>query len=310
MSAGARLTEYVRRVRGWYWRQVRPGTGVGLGAFRVLTATATVPAMPIDQTLASPHVVIRRRRLPFAAHAAVASVAAVAGLLVVAAPTAAFDDLGSLIDGGVAAVEPIVEPLEPIVDPLVPVVAPLLPVIEPLQPVVEPLLPIVEPLEPVVEPLQPIVEPLLPIVEPLEPIVPLVPGLGGLVPVVERLDPVPGVDAAAGERAPTRATPADTFDGIDMTGAAFEALPFADPDRVNDMTAVDAGSVTTMLVELGEFFDAPMPLGGPQVDAGTGLAAALLIGLSMAVAPGWATSAFAGRLRPIGLTLAPPVPPG
>jgi len=247
-----------------------------LAAFRVLTVTATVPAMQLEPTLALPHVVTRRRRLPLAVHAALASVAAAVVALLVAAPTAASGDLGSMVDGAVAALEPIVEPLEP-----------LLPVVEPA-------------LEPITDTL-----------EPITPLARMVPGLDGLPPLLERLDPLRQVEVPSVARTPTRPTPADAVVAIHaLDAAASDGPPFADLDRVNGSPLVEGGGPATLLVELGEFFDAPAPLGGPAVDAGTTLAAAVLIGLSMAVAPGWATPAVPARLRPIGLTVVPPVPPG
>jgi hypothetical protein len=92
----------------------------------------------------------------------------------------------------------------------------------------------------------------------------------------------------------------------------LETLP-ADPAlNALDSAVPDAGRPMTPTLELvleGPF-DVSGPASGPPVDAGTTMVAALFIGLSMAIASGWATAPVAARLRPIGLTLSPPVPPG
>lgn len=276
----------VRRSMGWYWRQVQPGTVVGFRAFRMLTSVATVHVMQLEQTLAFPQVVTRRRRLRLAAHAVAAFVAAVVVALLVAAEAAAADDLGSLVDEAVAVAEPILEPVTPVVEPFVEQAT------EPLAPIVDPIIPIV-PVTPIA-PIAPILDTVPPLLEQLAPL---------LNPPVEAVTP-PGVDVRVERRAATLPTPADARGTTAAAPHAATSVAAAVP------ASLDGGGLATLMLEVGDLFESIVPMSGPPADAGTTLVAALLIGLFLALSPGWATSALAGRLRPIGLTLAPPVPPG
>lgn len=231
-------------------------------------------------------VVTPRRRAPFAVHAALAFIGAVVVVLLAAADAAAADDAGRLIQAVDEGVAPVVEPLAPVVQPIAPIVEPVL--------------------EPVAGQLGPVLEPVKPVI-------------GAVLPVLEARDPLvatadlPVATPEFAVRAKRAATTAATPVGAPVATAA-SALPNLDARQVATTEVprpVDGGSMAaTVTRQLGDLFDSSVPLSGPPADAGTTMAAALLIGLLMTIASGWTMSANAARLRPIGLTLAPPVPPG
>lgn len=222
-----------------------------------------------------------RRRLPVAAHAVLALVAAAVAVLLAAADAAASDELGSPVEGAIATVDDVVEP---VVDPLAPILMPVMePVGERLAPALDPVTPpVVGAVTPVLDPLEPaLYAPDLPIATPRI-------GVSAHPPLA-RIRPVDELLVA--EAAP----PLSTL--LPIAAAPTPALARAE-GRV-PLSREPAGPVNS-----------PTPVSPSPAGAGTTLVAALLVGLAMAIPSGWAMSAVAARLRPMGLTLAPPVPPG
>ena len=268
----------------------------------MLSSGATVPSIQVEQVpAASDEVVSRPRRMPLTAHAIVAFVAAVDVGLLATADAAAADDLGGLVGDVVRTVEvgaePVVEPTAPLVEPaleeLAGQLAPVLEEVAPVAPV------------PPIDPIDPIVDAVPPLLDTLDP------GLAlPVLPVLPVLDVTPAtpLDHDAATRPISADSPVETAEATAPVPADVLATLATQP--AFDLTSADGGSTATLTLELGDPFDSPVTLNGPLADAGTTLIAALLIGLSMAVPTGWAASAIAGRLQPISLTLAPPVPPG
>lgn len=212
-----------------------------------------------------------------------------------------------------AAVAAAAEPLEPVPENPVgslivtvdAVAAPVLdPVNEPLAPIVDP---VTEPLAPIHEPPQPVV-PTLPGV----PAVPNFPGLRtsptlpALPTLVDRLIPdLVGLSAPA-----LREASAPTFP------APIDALPVVAAGPAEGVTLSTAASVAAvaddLLAAAGDLAAAldVAITGAFGADGGTTVMAGTLIAFLMAMAGGWSSIAGGVRLRPIGLRLAPPVPPG
>lgn len=227
----------------------------------------------------------RWRRLRPVARACVGLVAAIALVLLAATSAAAADEVDSLIADTLqtteAEIDPAVEPATPIVDPL-------------LEPITEQVGPLVQPVAPL-DPIDTFVDGVLPVLETTLPRFDLPAALG--LPAGAEHDVAPSTASEATATPRVASTP--ILDAV----AADPALHSAVPDAGRPMTP-------TLELELEGSFDLSEPASGPPVDAGTTMVAALLIGLSMAIASGWATAPVAARLRPIGLTLSPPVPPG
>jgi hypothetical protein len=229
----------------------------------------------------------RWRRLRHVGHACVGTVAAVALVLLAATDAAAADQVDSLIADTLeteAGVDPAVEPAKPIVEPL-------------LEPITGQLAPLVEPVIPI-DAIDTFVDDVLPVLEPTLPGFDLPAAALGLPARVER-DVAPSTASVA-----VTTTIAST--------PILETLPANPAVNALDSAVPDVGRPMppTLELDLEGGFDVSGPASGPPVDAGTTMVAALFIGLSMAIASGWATAPVAARLRPMGLTLSPPVPPG
>ena len=245
----------------------------------------TVQSMQLELSLRISTADDRRTRLRFVAHAAAGMLAGVLLVLFAATDAAAADDLGGLITETVATVEPIAEPV--------------VGVVEPAEPMVEPVV------EPIVGQLPPILEPVAPI-DSTDPIGSIGPVLDGKLPPLDlpMTDTVPGTPRLKAAVPIDEATPASVDAAIIVESIAVDAA--------SEAPILGAGEVEHALGELGGTFELPSLPSGPPVDAGTAVTfiAALLIGLSMAAPSGWDTNSVLTRLRPIGLTLSPPVPPG
>jgi len=186
--------------------------------------------------------------------------------------------LGTLVDEVSApVVEPVVELAgstgSPIIEPIVPD-APVLPTL--------PIAPIL-PLPPVLS-VPPVLE------SPVELAIHEIPD-----PVADTL--VTSVSTAAAPRVPA---PILETSPIDEVAAGSVATIGADV----------AKAATAVAQELVQSLQAAISVIGLTGDASTSVMAGMLIGLSMAMAAGWSLHAGQVRLRPIGLQLAPPVPPG
>jgi hypothetical protein len=231
----------------------------------------------------------RWRRLRPVARACVGVVAAVSLVLLAATDAAAADEVDSLIADTLetteAGVDPAVEPATPIVEPL-------------LEPIAGQLAPLVETVIRI-DPIDTFVDDVLRVLEPTLPGFDLPTAAPGLPARVER-DVAPSTASVAAARTTVASTPIlETL----PADPALNALNSAVPDVGRPMTP-------TLELDLEGGFDVSGPASGPPVDAGTTMVAALFIGLSMAIASGWATAPVAAWLRPMGLTLSPPVPPG
>jgi hypothetical protein len=237
---------------------------------------------PLPATRGS--IVTNRPRLPAAAHAMLALAAAAIAVMLAAGQAAASDELGDAVLDAIPTVEegvePAVETLEPIVEAVVePPIAEVAPVLDP-----------VGRIPPAA------VDPLLPGLEPLDPVLP-----APTLPVVALRAQGP-----AEAHTPTRPIRADAIQSTAQAPPVITSLPAENPPPV---VTLDPEGATPLGQPTGPI-DSVVPLSGAPAGAGTTLIGVLLIGLALATSSGWATFAFAARLRPTGLTLAPPVPPG
>jgi hypothetical protein len=202
---------------------------------------------------------------------------------------AAAEPIGTLLEDGAqvleATTEAVTEATGPAVEPITPAMEPATSIVGPLLEPIAPDVPILRALPTL--PLVPVSPPIL--ISPADLAVPDLPG-----PAANHLPGTPGSTLAV-VRVPD---PVESTTTVDSAGSLA-----AIADEV-----VQAGA--TVAQELERIVDAAIPSAAFTADGATSVMAGMLIGLSMIMAAGWSALAGEVRLQPIGLRLAPPVPPG